>query len=143
MGIDRFNFADSLLGVLAQRLARTLCSECKQFYHPPREEYDALARSYGETAFAQLEFNYNDQFSLYRAKGCAACRETGYRGRIGLHELLLVTDEIKKLIHARATVADMLDLATSQGMTTLMQDGVLKVLQGHTDYAQVRAVTTR
>ena len=143
MGIDRFNFADSLLGVLAQRLARTLCPDCKQFYHPPKEEYDALARGYGETAFAQLEFGYNDQFSLYRAKGCAACRETGYKGRMGLHELLLVTDEFKKLIHARATVADMFNLATAQGMTTLMQDGVLKVLQGHTDYAQVRAVTTR
>jgi type II secretory ATPase GspE/PulE/Tfp pilus assembly ATPase PilB-like protein len=143
MGVDRFNFADSLLGVLAQRLARTLCPDCKQSYHPLKEEYDALACGYGATAFAQLEFEYNDQFSLYRAKGCPACRDTGYKGRMGLHELLLVTHKFKKLIHARATVTDMLNLATSQGMTTLMQDGILKVLQGHTDYAQVRAVTTR
>ena len=143
MGIDRFNFADSLLGVLAQRLARTLCPECKQAYHPPKEEYDALAGGYGEDAFAHLAVAYNDEFSLYRAKGCDACRNTGYRGRIGLHELLCVTDEIKKLIHARATVADLLKVALTQGMTTLMQDGVLKVLQGHTDYAQVRTVATR
>ena len=143
MGIDRFNFADSLLGVLAQRLARTLCPECKEAYHPPKEEYDALARGYGEDAFIHLGVEYTDEFSLYRAKGCDSCRNTGYRGRLGLHELLLITDEIKMLIHARATVAELLKVALSQGMTTLLQDGVLKVLQGHTDYAQVRAVATR
>ncbi|MGH7817077.1 MAG: hypothetical protein ACREOR_06780, partial [Candidatus Binatia bacterium] len=65
------------------------------------------------------------------------------KGRIGLHELLLVTDEIKKLIHVRVTVAEFLQVALAQGMTTLLQDGVLKVLQGWTDYAQVRAVATR
>ena len=143
MGIDRFNFADSLLGVLAQRLARTLCVECKESYHPPKDEYDALAGGYGEDAFAHLGVEYNDKFLLHRSKGCASCRNTGYRGRIGLHELLLVTEEIKMLIHSRATVAELLKMALSQGMTTLLQDGVLKVLQGHTDYAQVRAVATR
>ncbi len=143
MGIDRFNFADSLLGVLAQRLARTLCVECKESYHPPKDEYNALARGYGEKAFALLGIEYGDPFSLYRAKGCAACRNTGYKGRIGLHELLLVSEEIKSLIHARATVGEMLKVALAQEMTTLLQDGVLKVLQGVTDYAQVRAVATR
>jgi len=143
MGIDRFNFADSLLGVLAQRLARTLCPECKEAYHPPKEEYDNLACGYGDEAFVHLGVEYTDKFLLHRAKGCASCRNTGYRGRLGLHELLLVTDEIKMLIHTRATVAELLKVALSQGMTTLLQDGILKVLQGHTDYAQVRAVATR
>jgi type II secretory ATPase GspE/PulE/Tfp pilus assembly ATPase PilB-like protein len=143
MGIDPFNFADSLLGVLAQRLARTLCTQCRQSYHPPKEEYDALAHGFGEEAFARLEIAYNDKFLLYRSKGCAACRDTGYKGRIGLHELLLVTDEIKKLIHTRATVAELSKVALAQEMTTLVQDGVLKVLQGVTDYAQVRAAATR
>jgi type II secretory ATPase GspE/PulE/Tfp pilus assembly ATPase PilB-like protein len=143
MDIDPFNFADSLLGVLAQRLARTLCRECRESYHPPKEEYDALAYGFGEDSFAQLGIAYDDKFKLYRSKGCPSCRDTGYKGRIGLHELLLVTDEIKKLIHTRATVADLFKVAQAQEMTTLVQDGVLKVLQGWTDYAQIKAAATR
>lgn len=143
MDIDPFNFADSLLGVLAQRLARTVCSECRESYHPPKEEYDALAYGFGEEAFSRLGLAYDDQFVLYRGKGCPSCRDTGYKGRLGLHELLLVTDEIQKLIHTRATVTELLKVARAQEMTTLVQDGVLKVLQGCTDYAQVRAAATR
>jgi type II secretory ATPase GspE/PulE/Tfp pilus assembly ATPase PilB-like protein len=143
MGIDPFNFADSLLGVLAQRLARTICQRCKEQYHPPKEEYDALAYGYGEEAFAQLDIAYTDEFRLYRGKGCAACRDTGYMGRVGLHELLVVTEEFKKLIHSRAVAADLFELAIAQQMRTLVQDGVQKVLQGWTDYAQVKAVATR
>ena len=139
MDIDPFNFADSLLGVLAQRLARTLCRECREAYHPPKEEYDALAYGFGEASFAQLGIVYDDKFKLYRGKGCPSCRDTGYKGRIGLHELLLVTDEIKKLIHTRANVVDLFKVARAQQMTTLVQDGVLKVLQGWTDYAQIKA----
>jgi type II secretory ATPase GspE/PulE/Tfp pilus assembly ATPase PilB-like protein len=143
MGIDRFNFADSLLGVMAQRLARMLCAECKESYHAPKEEYDALAHGYGEDAFARLAIDYGDEFPLFRAKGCTACRNTGYKGRIGLHELLLVSEEIKGLIHVRATMGEILKVALAQQMTTLLQDGVLKVLQGVTDFSQVRAVATR
>jgi type II secretory ATPase GspE/PulE/Tfp pilus assembly ATPase PilB-like protein len=143
MGIDPFNFADSLLGVLAQRLARTLCVKCRERYHPAKEEYDALAHGFGEEAFARLQVPYNDQFMLYRGKGCATCRETGYQGRIGLHELLLVTDQIKSLIHSRATVSELFKLAVAEGIVTLVQDGILKVLQGVTDYGQVRAVAMR
>ena len=143
MGIDPFNFADSLLGVLAQRLARTLCKQCREAYHPSKEEYDTLAHGFGEEAFARLGISYNEKFTLCRAKGCSSCRETGYQGRIGLHELLLVSDEIKSLIHTRATVAELFKVALGQNMTTLVQDGVLKVLKGVTDYAQVRAAATR
>ena len=126
MGIDPFNFADSLLGVLAQRLARTICHKCKVPYHPLKEDYDALAYGYGEDAFAQLGIRYTDEFRLYRGKGCQACRDTGYMGRIGLHELLIVTDEIKKLIHSRAIAADLFEMAVAQQMRTLVQDGVQK-----------------
>jgi type II secretory ATPase GspE/PulE/Tfp pilus assembly ATPase PilB-like protein len=144
MGIDPFNFADSLLGVLAQRLARTLCLECRESYHPGRDEYDTLAHGFGEEAFAQLKIPYDDRFLLYRSsKGCPSCRDTGYKGRFGLHELLLVSDEIKKLINTRATVSEMFKVARAQEMTTLVQDGILKVLQGWTDYAQIRAAATR
>jgi type II secretory ATPase GspE/PulE/Tfp pilus assembly ATPase PilB-like protein len=80
---------------------------------------------------------------LYRGRGCASCRDTGYKGRIALHELLIVTDKIKQLIHTRATAATLLETALSDGSTTLMQDGVLKVLRGWTDYNQVKAVAMR
>jgi type II secretory ATPase GspE/PulE/Tfp pilus assembly ATPase PilB-like protein len=90
-----------------------------------------------------LNISYDDRFLLYRSKGCSSCRDTGYKGRIGLHELLLITDEMKKLIHTRATVSELFKIARAQEMTTLVQDGVLKVLQGLTDYAQVRAAATR
>jgi type II secretory ATPase GspE/PulE/Tfp pilus assembly ATPase PilB-like protein len=143
MGIDPFNFADSLLGVMAQRLARTICRDCKEAYHPATEEFEALAQVFGDVEFARLGFAYNDQFRLYRGRGCALCRDSGYKGRIGLHELLVVTDKIKRLIHARATAAELLDAALFEGMTTLMQDGVLKVLEGWTDYNQVKAVAMR
>jgi type II secretory ATPase GspE/PulE/Tfp pilus assembly ATPase PilB-like protein len=143
MGMDPFNFADALLGVLAQRLARTICGSCKEPYHPTKEELDGLAYGYGEAAFAQLEIPQKENLVLYRGKGCAECNQSGYRGRIGLHELLVVTDEIKRLIHARATVAELWQVAVAQGMTTLVQDGVQKVLSGWTDYGQVKAAATR
>lgn len=143
MGMDPFNFADALLGVLAQRLARTICGGCKEPYHPTKEELDGLAYGYGEAAFAQLEIPQKENLVLYRGKGCADCNQSGYKGRIGLHELLVVSDEIKRLIHARATVAELWQVAVAQGMTTLVQDGVQKVLAGWTDYGQVKAAATR
>ena len=143
MGIDPFHFADALLGVLAQRLARTLCRDCKEPYHPPHEEYEALAHAYGEEAFARLGIPYEDSLQLFRATGCETCQQTGYKGRIGLHELLVVTEDLAHLIHERATKADLLRVALAQGMTTLMQDGIAKVLQGWTDYSQVKTVTMR
>lgn len=140
MGIDPFSFADALQGVIAQRLARTVCPSCKERYRPSKEEYDALAFSYGEEAFAQLGVPFDERFVLYRGKGCETCRGTGYKGRVGIHELLVVTDEIRSLIHSHGQVADIRKISQSQGMTLLIQDGILKVLQGLTDYNQVKAV---
>jgi type II secretory ATPase GspE/PulE/Tfp pilus assembly ATPase PilB-like protein len=143
MGMDPFNFADALLGVLAQRLTRTICQACKEKYPAPKEDYEALAHGYGEEAFAKLGIAYDDNFFLYRGKGCGVCNQTGYKGRTGLHELLVATDEIKKLIQARATVAEILQVAMAQGMTTLLQDGIMKCIQGWTDYKQVKAVAMK
>ncbi|MFP4088157.1 MAG: GspE/PulE family protein [Desulfobacteraceae bacterium] len=142
MGMDPFNFADALLGVLAQRLARTLCPQCKERYHPSREEYDTLARTYGK-GFEQLGIEYGDDFYLYRPRGCPECNKTGYAGRTALHELLVGTDRIKQLIQSRARIKDILNQAVADGMTTLMQDGIRKVCQGVTDFAQVRSVCIR
>lgn len=140
MGVDPFSFADALQGVIAQRLARTICVNCKERYRPNKEEYDALAFNYGEEAFAQLGVNFDDRFILYHGKGCETCRGTGYKGRVGIHELLVVTDEIRTLIHSHGKVMDIRKVAQSPGMTLLIQDGILKVLQGLTDYSQVKAV---
>lgn len=140
MGIDPLNFADSLLGILAQRLIRTLCKSCKEAYHPTREEYDELAENYGEELFATLNVPYSDELTLNRAKGCTACDGTGYRGRMGIHELLVSSLEIKEIIQKKGTAEELRLKAIEQGMRTLLQDGIAKVLKGITDFTQVRRV---
>ncbi|HSB82405.1 MAG TPA: GspE/PulE family protein [Candidatus Methylomirabilis sp.] len=143
MGMDSFNFADAMLAVLAQRLCKTICKECKEKYHPSREEFDDLARSYGEEAFEKLGYTYDDSFVLYRGKGCGVCNKTGYKGRTALHELLIGTDSIKRMIQRRATAEELLKAAMEQGLTTLVQDGMVKVIQGWTDCKQVKAVAIK
>ncbi|MEJ2723451.1 MAG: GspE/PulE family protein [Deltaproteobacteria bacterium] len=139
MGMDPFNFADALLGVLAQRLVRTLCKDCKEKYHPTKDEFDTLSRSY-EGDFESLGYQYGDDFVLHAAKGCSQCGNVGYRGRTGIHELLVGTDEIKSLIQGRAKMEEIRGQAIKDGMTTLMQDGIRKTLLGETDLMQVRKV---
>jgi type II secretory ATPase GspE/PulE/Tfp pilus assembly ATPase PilB-like protein len=143
MGLDPFNFADALLGILGQRLVKRVCHDCRQEYHPERSEYDELAQAFGEEAFATLNQKYDGSFVLYRGKGCASCNKTGYRGRLGIHELFIATDEMKRLIQSKARVAEMLERARAEGMTTLVQDGVLKTLGGLTDFRQVKAVAIK
>jgi type II secretory ATPase GspE/PulE/Tfp pilus assembly ATPase PilB-like protein len=139
MDIDPFNFADALLGIMAQRLVRTLCA-CKEPYNPPQEEFAELMREYGLDAWQKLGISYSPSFQLARPKGCSRCGNTGYKGRMGIHELLVATDEVKRLIQKRAPVEELRRQAIAEGMTTLLQDGIQKVLQGHTDFKQVRAV---
>ena len=149
LGMDPFNFADALLAIMAQRLAKTLCDKCKEAYEPSHAELEELAAefvlgtSHGATkelARFQEEFAREGKFTLYRAKGCKECNNTGYRGRLGLYELMIVTPEIKRMIQKRAPVSELLEEALNSGMLTLKQDGINKVLQGKTDIAQVRAV---
>jgi len=159
MGMDPFNFADALLGVLAQRLARRLC-KCKEPHVATNEEIHALLEEYTlelqntaawkkdpKTARAKVyeewvkEFgNDRSELILHTAKGCDVCGNTGYKGRLALHELLIGTDRIKKHIQEHSRVADMLVTGMEDGMRTLKQDGIEKVLQGTTDVQQVRAV---
>lgn len=149
LGMDPFNFADALLAVLAQRLAKSLCPKCKQAYKPNDAEIDELVQEFcHDTPLAisdvletwQKEFDIKNKFKLYRAVGCSVCSKTGYKGRIGLHELMTVTPAIKRLIQTKAPVSELLNAAVNAGMRTLKQDGILKVLEGHTDIAQVRTV---
>src|SRR5258705_5900098 len=78
MGLDPFNFADALLAVLAQRLVRRICAECKEEYRPDKEEFDELVHAYGEEDFGRLELTYDDDFILFRGKGCQQCNNSGY-----------------------------------------------------------------
>ena len=141
MGMDPFNFADAILGILAQRLVRTLCKSCKKEYNPSQDEYDELVREYGPGDFKKiLNIPYSKDLKLYKPEGCPECGNTGYKGRMGLHELLMGTDDAKKLIQGNAKMEDLRDQAIKDGMTTLKQDGIEKVFAGGTDFLQVRKV---
>ncbi|WP_435548725.1 GspE/PulE family protein [Desulfobacterium sp. N47] len=141
MGMDPFNFADAILCILAQRLVRTLCSNCKQPYNPSLAEYEELVREYGREAFEKnVGIPYSNDIVLYKQNGCDACNHTGYQGRMGIHELLMGTDEMKRLIQSMAKMENIRDQAIKDGMTTLKQDGIGKIFQGHTDLLQVRKV---
>jgi type II secretory ATPase GspE/PulE/Tfp pilus assembly ATPase PilB-like protein len=140
MDIDPFNFADALLGILAQRLVRTLCAACKEEYTPTAEEFAELVRDYGAEHWDKVGVSYSSSLRLFRPKGCPKCGGSGYKGRMGIHELLVASDDLKRMIQKRASVEDMRKRAMAEGMTTLLQDGIIKVLRGHTDFQQVRAV---
>jgi len=139
MGIDPFNFADALLCVLAQRLVRTLCKNCKEPYNPAKEEFDLLANTYG-SQFKELGIAYSDSLTLYRPKGCDNCNQTGYKGRTGIHELLVGTKTIKALMAKKALAEEIRDQAIKDGMRTVYQDGISKIFKGLTDHKQVRSV---
>jgi len=140
MDIDPFNFADALLGILAQRLVRTLCKDCKEEYNPTQEEFNDIVQAYDPALFPELGIKHSPALKLFRAKGCNECNNTGYRGRTGLHELLAGTDEMKVVIQRKASVAEIREQAMKDGMRTLLQDGVMKVFMGLTDIKMVRQV---
>jgi type II secretory ATPase GspE/PulE/Tfp pilus assembly ATPase PilB-like protein len=141
MGMDPFNFADAILCILAQRLVRTLCPLCKEEYHPSQSEYDELVREYDPEIFEKnVNIPYSDDLRLHRPKGCDACHGTGYKGRMGIHELLMGTDEMKRLIQVKSKMEVIRDQALKDGMTTLKQDGIEKIFQGKVDFLQVRKV---
>ncbi len=141
MGMDPFNFADAILCILAQRLGRTLCSSCKEQYHPDRKEYDELVHEYGPEEFERtLNISYANDMILYKANGCKKCNRTGYRGRMGLHELLMGTDEMKFMIQTKTPMEELRVQAIKDGMATLKQDGIKKIFDGKMDLLQVRKV---
>ena len=158
MGMDPFNFADALLGILAQRLAKKLCV-CKAAYFPDEAERNIFVSEYVEELRATSDWksdpdgeskklescwveNYgeNGQLKMYRPVGCQKCNNTGYNGRIGLHELMIADDASKKLIQEKARGAELFASAVNSGMRTLKMDGMEKVLMGLTDLKMVRSV---
>ncbi|HSI54118.1 MAG TPA: ATPase, T2SS/T4P/T4SS family [Ramlibacter sp.] len=158
MGMDPFNFADALLGILAQRLAKKLC-DCKTEYIPEQDEIklfvteyaeelrhsDAWKADYAGEAKKLYEnwvklYGHEGRLKFYKANGCDKCNKTGYKGRIGLHELLVADDPTKRLIQERARVAELFASAVEGGMRTLKMDGMEKVMMGLTDLKMVRSV---
>ena len=162
MGMDPFNFSDALLGILAQRLAKRMCS-CKQPYTPDGAELTAFLREYCDELMATSRFKadpkgameavYKDwikaygndkgQLTFYKTVGCDKCGGSGFKGRCGLHELLIASDRLKKAIQEHARVAEMLAICLEEGMRTLKQDGMEKCLMGVTHMKEVRAVCVK
>ena len=143
MGCDPFSFADAMLGVLAQRLARRICKDCKEQYVGTPEEYEELRQGYGADRWDKLGVKLDNTFRLARGKGCEVCNRSGFKGRVALHELLLGSDNIKRMVQQKARTEDMLHCALDEGMTTLVQDGIQKVLLGQTTYKEVKAVAIK
>lgn len=139
LGLDPVNFSDALLGVLAQRLMRTLCGKCKQPYKPDKKELDHLVDNYGREAFKDLPYDL-DNIELQGPVGCDDCGGTGYKGRTGIHELLLGTNELQAMIYKKAELDLIRIQALKDGMQTMRQDGIEKIFMGLSDYAQLLRV---
>jgi type II secretory ATPase GspE/PulE/Tfp pilus assembly ATPase PilB-like protein len=143
MGCDSFSFADAMLGVLAQRLTRRVCKDCKEQYVGTPQEYEEIRQGYGPEQWDKLGISQDNTFRLSRGKGCETCNRTGFKGRVAIHELLLGSDKLKRMIQMKARTEEMLQAAIEEGMTTLMQDGVQKTLLGHTTFKEVKAVAIK
>ncbi|WP_295530935.1 ATPase, T2SS/T4P/T4SS family [uncultured Pseudacidovorax sp.] len=155
MGMDPFNFADSLLAVLAQRLVRRLCPACRTSRAATSEEIDELVQDYLHAYGAAEDVEDRDaliarwtarhgvdgQLQFHRSPGCPVCEKTGFKGRVGLHELMVISRELRELIQGGARVEALLATAVRQEMRTLRQDGIEKVLSGHTTIEEVRATS--
>jgi len=140
MGLNPLNFSDAFLVVLAQRLLRRLCKNCRKEYTPTKEEFDELVADYGPEEFEQTGIKYASDLKLFKPVGCEQCNGSGYKGRMGIHELMDGSKEIKRMIKKQASAEELFRQAKLEGMTTLMQDGILKLFKGLTDIHEVRRV---
>ena len=129
MGIEPFLVASSVVAVLAQRLLRKICPDCKTPYKPSVDELD------------RLDLPPETSTTLYRGAGCAACSQTGYRGRTGIFELMVLDDEVRRLIGTKADSSAIRQAAIAKGMVTLKQDGAERVLHGQTTLEEVMRIT--
>ena len=140
MGSNPLNFADTLLDVIAQRLLRKLCINCKEAYHPSEEAFEEIVKLYGNEFNDKIGISYTPELILYRSSECEKCNNTGYNGRIGIFEIMESTARLKKIIKSKPDTEKLLTQAKMDGMTTLVQDGISKVFQGLTDLKEVKRV---
>ena len=132
MGVAAFNIASSVILITAQRLARKLCTQCRRPEEIPSE------------ALLQVGFTEEDLDGSWQAfgpAGCEACKGTGYKGRIGIYEVMSISDEMRQLIMRNANALDIADQAQKEGVKNLRQSGLLKVKQGVTSLEEIEAVT--
>jgi general secretion pathway protein E len=131
MGIEPFLVTSSVIAIIAQRLVRVLCPHCKEIYKPDKETLDNLG----------LDLPVLKKNTFYRKKGCNLCMQTGFRGRTAIFEIMIVDDEIKRLILKTSDANQINELALKRGMITLQKDGIDKVLSGITTTEEVLRVT--
>ncbi len=154
MGMDPFNFADSLLAVLAQRLVRRNCSACQVVEPLPDADLDELLDDYLHAFPADQRpdrqalaadwarlYGKDGRLQRFHSPGCNTCGHSGYKGRAGLHELLTVSKTLRRMIQTGARAEELYNAALAEGMRSLRQDGIVKVLQGLTSLAEVHATS--
>lgn len=139
LGMDPVNFSDACIGILAQRLVRVLCMNCKEKHVPNEVEMDFIRRQYGEEYFDEVKLSSNQH--IYKAVGCKECDDTGYKGRTGVHELLTMTPKLRSLVYKKASVEQIKQQSMQDGMRTLAQDAILKVLHGDIDIIQAQIIS--
>jgi type II secretory ATPase GspE/PulE/Tfp pilus assembly ATPase PilB-like protein len=139
LGMDPVNFSDACIGIVAQRLVRVLCTKCKEEYEIDDVEHAFIKRQYGAAFFSEIDVPTNQK--LYKAVGCFECNDTGYKGRTGVHELLPMTPQLRSLVYKESSIADIKKQAMEDGMRTLTQDVLLKVISGETDIAQAQIIS--
>ncbi len=130
MGVEPFLISASMVGALAQRLTRRICANCKEEYRPPRE----LVLRFGH------DIDKEPELKFWRGRGCNNCKQTGFKGRMGVYELMTINDEIAEMIVRRAPLSELKEAARSNGMTTLQEDGFRKCLDGMTTVEEVMRV---
>ncbi|MFC1577498.1 ATPase, T2SS/T4P/T4SS family [Thermodesulfobacteriota bacterium] len=140
MGLNPLNFSDAFLGVLAQRLTRRLCVNCREESPVTKDDFEVLVSEYGKNQISNSGIEYEDGMIMYKTGGCDTCSGTGYRGRMGIHELMEGTPQIKLMIKKQANTEQIMEMAMKEGMSTLKQDGIMKMVKGYTDMAEVRRV---
>jgi type IV pilus assembly protein PilB len=130
MGVEPFLISASMVGALAQRLARRICAHCKEEYKPPRE----ILLRFGHDPVQHPDVKF------YKGRGCDRCRQTGYKGRMGIYELMRVNEELSDMIVRRAPLSELKETARANGMHTLQEDGFRKALDGMTTVEEVMRV---